>query len=606
MPAAESAIPVVPPSAPAATAAESSFGLRVLQSFWPFFRPYRRRIVTWFFIYGAYFACGILTPIAVKIYFDTVLPSKSFPTIWLFVACYGIYALVYHALYLVGIQGTVRIIETVVADLRLAVYAKLHRLTISYFDRTLSGEIVNRVTNDTRQLLTLVGSELVNVSLQFMMGIVALVILLTWNTSLGVVVLCFVPIYAGIIKRFLPLVHKAARAWRRAEDHLWGNWGEKLKGMTVIQAFTRERREALTHHQFGHVASDTWYRMTMEGTRMNVLGGLTSGVSRHAAFAMGCLLVINGDMKLGELLSLSGLIGYILAPVETSFNLLNTWQQSAVSAERITTILEEVEEARLSEGRRHISGVKGEVRFEHVYFEYETGKPVLQDIHYGVAPGTSVALVGHTGGGKTTTVNLLQDFYRPTKGSILIDGTPTVDIHPQDLRRHIGIVPQDVVLFSDTLRANVAYGKPAATEDDIWRVLEVSQIAGYVRSLPKGLDTRVGGEEGVTPSEGEAQRLSIARALLIDPAIVILDEATSSLDSKEEALLQVAIVELLRKRTSFIIAHRLSTIRNCDLVVVMERGRILEMGKPADLLANPESVYAKLHAAHFTAGVIRG
>jgi ABC-type multidrug transport system fused ATPase/permease subunit len=587
-------------------ATEPSFGLRVILSFWPFFRPYRKRIVTWFFIYGAYFACGILTPIAVKIYFDSVLPSRSIPRIWLFAGVYGIYALIYHGLYFVGIQGTVRIIESVVSDLRLAVYRKLHRLTISYFDKTLSGEIVNRVTNDTRQLLTLVGSELVNVSLQMLMGVVAFVILLTWNANLAVVVLCFVPVYGWLVRRFLPEVRKAARAWRRAEDRLWGNWGEKLKGMAVIQAFTRERREALTHHQFGHVSSDTWYRMTMQGTRLNVLGGLTSGVSRHSAFAMGCLLVINGDMLLGELLSLSGLIGYMLAPVETAFGLISTWQQSAVSAERIARILEEVEEAMLSEGRRRITEVRGEVRFEHVSFEYEPGKPVLQDIHYSVPAGTSVALVGHTGCGKTTTVNLLQDFYRPVKGSILIDGTPTVDIHPQDLRRHVGVVPQDVVLFSDTLRANVAYGKPAASDSEIWKVLEAAQIDGYVKALPNGLDTRVGGEEGVTPSEGEAQRLSIARALLIDPAIVILDEATSSLDSMEEALLQVAVKELLRKRTSFIVAHRLSTIRNCDFVVVMERGRVVEMGNPGNLLAKPDSVYANLHRAHFAAGVIRG
>jgi len=597
-------VPPTPP--PSAAVQEPSFGLRVILSFWPFFRPYRKRIVTWFLIYGAYFACGILTPIAVKIYFDSVLPSRSISRIWLFAGVYGVYALIYHGLYFVGIQGTVRIIESVVSDLRLAVYRKLHRLTISYFDKTLSGEIVNRVTNDTRQLLTLVGSELVNVSLQLLMGVVAFVILLTWDANLAVVVICFVPVYAWLVRRFLPEVRKAARAWRRAEDRLWGNWGEKLKGMTVIQAFTRERKEALTHHRFGHVSSDNWYRMTMHGTRLNVLGGLTSGVSRHAAFAMGCLLVINGDMLLGELLSLSGLIGYMLAPVETAFSLLSTWQQSAVSAERIAKILEEVEEAMLSEGRRRITEVRGEVRFEHVSFEYEPGKPVLQDINYSVAAGTSVALVGHTGCGKTTTVNLLQDFYRPVKGSILIDGTPTVDIHPQDLRRHVGVVPQDVVLFSDTLRANVAYGKPTASDSEIWKVLEAAQIDEYVKALPNGLDTRVGGEDGVTPSEGEAQRLSIARALLIDPAIVILDEATSSLDSMEEALLQVAVKELLRKRTSFIVAHRLSTIRNCDLVVVMERGRIVEMGNPRDLLSKPDSVYANLNRAHFSTGVIRG
>jgi ATP-binding cassette subfamily B protein len=277
-----------------------------------------------------------------------------------------------------------------------------------------------------------------------------------------------------------------------------------------------------------------------------------------------------------------------------------------VSAERIAKILAEVEEATVTEGRRTIADWKGEVRFEHVHFEYEKAKPVIADVHLHVPAGTSVALVGHTGCGKTTLVNLLQDFYRPVSGSILIDGTPTTDIHPQDLRKHIGVVPQDVVLFHDTLRGNVAYGKPDATDDELWKVLEAAQVADYVRSLPSGLDTRLGGEEGISPSRGESQRLSIARALLIDPAIVILDEATSSLDSLEEARLQIAIRELLRRRTAFVIAHRLSTIRHSDLVVVMERGKIIETGNPDVLLQRKDSIFSRLHEAHFKSGVFRG
>ncbi|MEK7767822.1 MAG: ABC transporter ATP-binding protein, partial [bacterium] len=460
-----------------------------LRAFWPFFVPYRRQILAWFLIYGAYFLTGILTPLAVKVYFDTILPARAMPPIWLFVGLYGLYALGQHVLYFIGIQGTVRIIESVVADLRVAVYEKLHRLTIRFFDKTLSGEIVNRVTNDTRQLLSLVGGELVNAVLQIGMGVVSLVILLVWNADLAFVVLAFLPVYAWLFRRFMPLVHKAARSWRRSDDRLWGNWGEKLKGMAVIQAFTRERSEALKHHAFGHAAADQWYRMTMYGTRMNVLGGLTADVSRHSAFALGCLLVVNGELKLGELLSLSGLIGYILTPVQTVFNLVNTWQQSVVSSERILKILHEVEEARQTEGRRTVGRLRGEVRFEHVSFEYEQGRPVVSDVTFAIPAGKSIALVGHTGCGKTTLVNLLQDFYRPQAGSILIDGTPTADIAPRELRRHIGVVPQEPGLFSDPIRATVASGRPAAPEADLWRVLEAAQAAGYVRSLPKGLDT---------------------------------------------------------------------------------------------------------------------
>ncbi len=574
----------------------------LLKSFWPFFRPYRREITLWFGIYGAYFIAGILTPVAVKIYFDSILPAARIERIWLFVAIYALYAAGQHILYFKGFQGTARIIETVVSDLRAAVYEKLHRLTIRFFDRTLSGEVVNRVTNDTRQIMTLVGGELVNVTLQGSMAVVSMVILLLWNAHLGVVVLAFLPAYAWLFYRFLPMVHRAARSWRRAEDRLWGNWGEKLRGVSLIQAFTRERREELRHHAFGHVASDQWVRMTMAGTRMNVLGNFTANISSHSAYAMGCLLVINGDLRLGELISLSGLIGFILTPVQAIFNLVNTWQQSVVSAQRILKIMGEIEEVSAGEGRRRVGRLTGEVRFEHVHFSYVPGQPVLNDIHLSVPAGTTVALIGHTGCGKSTLVNLLLDFYRPQDGTILIDGIPTGTLHPQDLRRNIGVVPQDVTLFHDTIRANVAYGSQEATDDEIWRALEVAQAAEYVRSLPKVLETRIGGEEGVTPSEGESQRLCMARALVKDPSIVILDEATSSLDSNEEDNLQRAIKELLRGRTAFIIAHRLSTVRNCDLAVVMEHGRIIESGPPSKLLDDPASMYSRLHSAHFSAG----
>ena len=577
-----------------------------LAAFWPFFRPYRRKIATWFLIYGIYFLGGILTPIAVKFYFDSFLPSRQMHRIWVFAGMYLIYATALHVVYFFGVRGTVRIIESVVADLRLAVYEKLHRLTIRFFDKTLSGEIVNRVTNDTRQLLNLVGGELVNVSLQICLGVVSLVILIVWNTRLAVVVLVFLPVYVWVFRRFRPEVRKAARQWRKGEDHLWGNWGEKLKGMALIQAFVREKSEGLKHHQYGHSALDRWYRMAMLGTQMGILSGVTSGISNHFAYSLGCLLVVEGKLNLGELLSLSAMIGYIIGPVQGVFNLVGTWQQSAVSSDRILRILEEMEEVRQTEGRlKRVGKFRGEVRFDHVNFEYEKDTPVLNDISCFIGAGRKAALVGHTGSGKSTMIHLLLGFYRPQGGTILIDGVPTTEIDPRDLRRNIGIVPQDVVLFRDSVRANVAYGRPDAPEEDIWRVLAAAQIDDYVKGLPKGLDTRLGGDDGVNPSEGEAQRLSVARALLTDPSIVILDEATASLDSEEEGRLQRAIGELLKGRTAIIIAHRLSTLTQCDLVVVLERGRLLEEGNPAELLNKRDGAYAGLYRAYYASGAIR-
>ena len=590
---------------------KAASGSQVLLSFWPFFRPYQKQIRLWFCVYGAYFLLGIGTPLAVEYYIDRVLPAGSLPgnpafKLWIFVAAYGLYTLGYHFFQLFGSQGMASVIEHVVSDLRFSVYDKLHRLRIRYFDKNVSGEIVNHVLNDTRQLLNLVGGELVQVTLQIGTGLICTVILLFWNLRLGLVVLALLPAYGLLFFRFLPQVRKSARRWRVAEDKMWGNWGEKLRGMDLIQAFARERREALTHHEFGHRSSDTWYRMTMVGARMNVLGDLVAQMSQHLAFSLGCLLVYNGELKIGEWASLGALIGYILAPVQGLFNVVNIWQQSTVSAERIQKVLQEVEEARRDEGRISLATLKGAVRFEQVQFGYEADRLVLKDLSFSIEPGQKVALVGHTGSGKTSIISLLQGFYSPQKGSVLLDGIPIDRIKVQDLRGRLGVVPQDVLLFQDTVRANVAYGRQNAGEAELWKVLEAAQIADFVRSLPLGLDTKIASVDGVTPSAGEAQRLAIARALLMDPGLVILDEATSSLDSREEARLQGAIQKLLEGRSAIIIAHRLSTVRQCDKVLLLEAGRLIEEGGPASLLADPESHYSRLHRSHFSPGESRG
>jgi ABC-type multidrug transport system fused ATPase/permease subunit len=579
--------------------------------FWPFFRPYRQEIRLWFFVYGLYYVLGIATPLAFEYYIDDILtpagrgaswiadPSMR---LWVFVGLYGLYTLGYHFFQLYGARGTASVIERVVSDLRLVVYEKLHRLRIRYFDKNVSGEIVNHVLNDTRQLLNLVGGELVQVTLSVCNGSICMVILLLWNLRLGLIVLAFLPAYALIFFRFLPKVRRMAKRWRRAEDKMWGNWGEKLRGVGLVQAFAREKREALTHHEFGHAASSTWYRMTMTGSLMTVSGGLVGQISQHMAYALGCLLVLNGELSLGKLITLSGLITYILAPVQSLFNVVNTWQQSTVSAERIRRVLEEVEEAKRGEGRQPLAALRGAVRFEHVSFAYETGREVLSDLSFSIEPGQKVALVGHTGSGKTSVISLLQGFYSPQQGSVLLDGIPIDRIRVQDLRARLGVVPQDVLLFQDTLRANVAYGRQGATDGELWEVLKAAQIDEFVRSLPKGLDTKIASEGGITPSAGEAQRLAIARALLMDPGLVILDEATSSLDSAEESRLQAAILLLLQGRSAIIIAHRLSTVRSCDKVLLLEAGRLVEEGPPSQLLAQPESRYARLHRSHFSPG----
>ncbi len=590
--------------------------LGVFLAFEPYFRPHRGRIARWFALYGAYFLAGILTPYAFKAYIDDVLPGpgrgrsacawcaalglRPSPEAALgtFCGAYLLYAAGLQALNYWGALGTTRIIEDVVAELRASLFEKLHRLQLRFFDRTLGGEIVNQVTTDTRQLLNLLGGELINVSLSAFMGAVSLAILACWNPRLAAIVAAFLPAYAWLFRRFLPRVHRAARAWRVREDRLWGNWGEKLRGMAVIRAFIRERGEALRHYGLGRASADSWTRMTLEGAAMGSWGGFVAGLSSQAAYAAGCVLVYDRALSLGELVTLTGFITFILAPVQGAFNLVNTWQQSAVSARRVLDLLREAEEDPERHRKRRLTSLRGAVAVEGLRFSYVPGRPVLKGLDLSVEPGERVALVGRTGCGKTTLVQLILGFYPAESGRVLLDGIPLGEIDARTLRRFIGVVPQELTLFSATVRANVAYGRPDAPDAEVWAALEAAQIADYVRSLPRGLDCPLGADSGAAPSRGQGQRLAVARALLIDPRVVVLDEATSALDSLEEARMQRAVDRLLEGRTALIIAHRLSTLRRCHRVVVLEDGRVAEQGPPEDLLRSPDGAYARLARAH--------
>jgi len=321
---------------------------------------------------------------------------------------------------------------------------------------------------------------------------------------------------------------------------------------------------------------------------------LINGLTNTTVYCLACYFVLRGEMTYGAVTAFMTYAQRIFEPALRFTDIADQVERMTVSVERIFEMLREVPKVTDAPDAVVLPPVRGEVRFEGVGFEYVPGEPVLQDINLIVPAGTSVALVGRTGCGKTTLTSLLLRFYDTTCGRITIDGYDVRDVTLRSLRRQIGQVLQDSVLFNTTIRENLQYGRRDATDEEISEAAKIAEIHDFIVSRPQGYETLIG-EEGINPSVGEKQRIAIARAILSDPRILILDEATSSLDSEAEALIQRALENAMRGRTSFIIAHRLSTIVNADMIVVMDKGRIVETGTHAELLERERGVYRKLY-----------
>ncbi|RKY66565.1 MAG: ABC transporter ATP-binding protein, partial [Candidatus Latescibacterota bacterium] len=325
---------------------------------------------------------------------------------------------------------------------------------------------------------------------------------------------------------------------------------------------------------------------------------LIDGLGNTFIFVAGCYLVLKGELTYGTVAAFMMYVARVLGPILQFSSIANMIEQTLVSVERIFEIYEVEEEPR--KGTK-LPPIEGHVKFEDVWFEYVPGEPVLKGINLEVEPGMKVALVGHTGCGKTTLTSLLLRFYEPTRGRILVDGYDITKVDLRSLRLQIGQVLQDSVLFDGlTIRENIAYGIPDATEEQVVKAAKIAEIHDLILSKPGGYDAKIGGE-GVVLSLGEKQRLCIARAVAADPAILILDEATSALDTQSEALIQRALENVMKGRTCFIIAHRLSTVVGADLIVVMDEGRIVEMGTHKELLEKEKGFYRKLYEQQFLA-----
>ncbi|WP_091187963.1 ABC transporter ATP-binding protein [Paenibacillus catalpae] len=492
--------------------------------------------------------------------------------------------------------------QNTVYDLRKQVNAKFNRLPLKYFDSKSNGEILSRVVNDVDNIANTLQQSLTQLITSVITLVGIIVMMLTISPLMTLIVFLTIPVSlaatAVIAKRSQKYFVKQQAELGKLNGHV----EEMYTGHKIVKAFGRERQSIEKFNEMNDQLYDAgWRAQFISGIIMPIMSFI-GNIGYVFVSIVGGILVTKRAIEVGDILAFIQYTRQFTWPITQLANISNVIQSTIASAERVFEVLDEEEEVPEANPAKTIARPKGSVHFNHVKFGYTADKTLIDNMNIDVLPGQTVAIVGPTGAGKTTLVNLLMRFYELNDGKITIDGMNITDLKRSNLRGMFGMVLQDTWLFNGTIRDNIAYGREGATEEDVVNAAKAAHADHFIRTLPDGYDTILN-EEASNISQGQKQLLTIARAILADPSILILDEATSSVDTRTEVYIQKAMGHLMEGRTSFVIAHRLSTIRDADLILVMNQGSIIEQGTHEELLVQG-GFYADLYNSQFTGKAI--
>ncbi len=527
---------------------------------------------------------GFVLPYTSKVLIDDVI-GKQRADLLVPLALAGAGATIVQAITSFALSQVVSIAgQRAITDMRRRVQARVLRLPVSFFDSTQSGILIQRVMSDAEGVRNLVGTGIVQLIGSVFTASIALGVLFWLNWKLTTATLLILGIFGAVMAYAFKKLRPVFRERSKIYAEVSGRLGQALGGARVVKVYTAEKREEVVfskgaHRLFRNIAS------TITGTSaVTTFGTLFIGAVGVLMMVVGGQDLLAGRMTLGDWVMYIFFIGLVTIPVMQLASIGTQITEAFAGLDRIRDIMQTPTEDADDVNRATLDDASGDIAFEQVWFEYRPGIPVLKDVTFTARAGTTTALVGSSGSGKSTLISLIMAFARPLKGRIMLAGRDLGDVRLRDYRRQLGVVLQDNFLFDGTIAENIAFSRPGATKDDISAVARIAHCEEFITQFPDGYDTVVG-ERGVKLSGGQRQRVAIARAILADPKILILDEATSSLDSEAEQHIREGLRELRRGRTTFVIAHRLSTITSADQILVMEGGEIVERGTHSELLA---------------------
>jgi ABC-type multidrug transport system fused ATPase/permease subunit len=556
----------------------------LLPEVWALMKPRRNLLLIGAVLMIVNRVCGLALPISTKYLIDNVMRAGQTALL---------IPIVLAVLLATTIQGVTSFSLTqllsksgqrLIFEMRVRIQEHIGRLPVGYYDANKTGTLVSRIMSDVEGVRNLIGTGLVELVGGLITAVISTVILFRTSATMTSLVLLILISFGLVLQRAFKTVRPIFRERGKITAEVTGRLTETLGGVRVIKGYHAEKREAAVFESGARRLLDNVFQSLSTLSLMTLASTVLMGLVGALIMYLGARQIAAHHMDIGDFVMYTSLLVFMIAPVVQIVNIGTQISEALAGLERTRQVLRERTEDDDPRRTTVLPPIDGKVAFEHVSFFYEEGKPVLHDISFDAQPGTVTALVGSSGSGKSTMIGLINAFHSPQQGRVLVDGFDLSTVALSSYRLQLGLVLQDSFLFDGTIRENVAFSRPAATEEQILEACRIARVDEFAVNFPAGYDTIVG-ERGVKLSGGQKQRVSIARAILADPRILILDEATSSLDSESEALIQAGLSHLMRGRTTFVIAHRLSTIRRADQILVVEGGRIIERGSHTQLFA---------------------